>query len=290
MINRALLPGEEACVSPFHDGGNPKPVIEYPEGADELVLRYELTGGFVPLEYLVTEMPITSIYGDGRVFSQGPQIMIYPPPALPPVNLERLTPEGVGMVLQEAQAAGLLEGEQTWDEAAGFVADAGTGVLTINADGETHVVSVYAPGMSDIADMLSDEELDFRRRFDAFVGKLTALGEWLTPDVFTDVEADIPYDRLQIVSQPADVLPAPTDVQPNELDWPLATSLAELGEPHALIEMGRCFVLEGQEFADVMSVMSEATTLTRWNSAGEQYVLYVRPLLPDEEGCQDPLQ
>ena len=27
-----------------------------------------------------------------------------------------------------------------------------------------------------------------------------------------------------------------------------------------------------------------ATTLTRWNSGGEQYVLYVRPLLPDEAG------
>ncbi|CAN5831739.1 hypothetical protein BH23CHL2_BH23CHL2_10900 [soil metagenome] len=290
MINRPLLPGEEGCQSPFDSGEGPQTgdEIEHPTGEDELVLRYDLTGGFVPLEWLVTHMPLASLYGDGRMISEGLQIAIYPPPALPPLVVDKLAAEGVQMILNEADAAGLLQGEQTWDELANFVADAHTGVLTINAGGEMHRVSVYAPGMSDLGDMLSDEEIAFRSQFDAFVGKLTNLQGWLPEHVFEDALDEYPADRLQLISQPADVRPA-EEVTPNEIDWPLDAPLSELGEPFSLLEMARCFVLEGQEFADVMSLMHEATTITRWVSEDEEYILHVRPLLADEEGCQDPL-
>lgn len=291
MINRPLLPGEEGCESPFGDDEDPHTghEIEHPTGADELVLRYELSGGFVPLEWLVTSMPVASLYGDGRMISEGVQIAIYPPPALPALAVDQITEEGIQLILNEADASGLLQGEQTWDELTNFVADAHTGVLTIHAGGETHQVSVYAPGMTDVGDMLSDEEIAFRAQFDAFVGKLTNLQGWLPENVFMDVPDEYPADRLQIVSQPAEVRSA-EDVTPNEIDWPLDTPLSELGEPYSLLEMARCFVLEGQEFADIMSLMHDATTITRWISDGEEYVLYARPLLLDEEGCQDPME
>ena len=294
LINRPLLPGQEGCVNPFTGTDDP-PVAgdySYPEGEDELVVRYELLGGFVPLEWHVTNMPVNSLFGDGRMISQGAQIMIYPPPALPALVAERLTPEGIRMILAEADAAGMLQGEQDWDDLTQFVADAGTGVLTIHANGEMHRVSVYAPGMFDVGDMVSDEEVAFREQFDAFVQKLTDLSSWLPEDVFLDVQDDYPVDRLQIVTQPASVLPAPEDVQPNELDWPLDDQLAAIGEPYAVLEMSRCFILAGDDFATVMSALNDATTITRWTQrvppGGEQFVLYIRPLLPDEEGCQDP--
>ena len=76
-------------------------------------------------------------------------------------SASQVTKQISGVMKQvEEEASGLLDGEQTWDEAAQFVADAHTGVLTIHAGGETHVVSVYAPGMLDIADMVSEEEMD----------------------------------------------------------------------------------------------------------------------------------
>lgn len=294
LINRPLLPGEEPFESQFEpDGGDQTGgEISHPTGEDELVLRYIISGGFVPMEYHVTNMPVASLYGGGRMFTQGAQIMIYPPPALPPLNVEILTPEGIQMILQEADGAGLLQGKQEWTELSQSLTDAGTGYLTIHANGEVHQISVYAPGMGamdDLGDMISPEEVEFRERFEAFVGKLTTLGEWLPEEVFLPVPAEYPADRLQIVSQPADVRNSPDDVQPNELDWPLATPLAETGEPYSTLEMARCFVLEGQDFADVMSLMSEATTITRWISNGEAYILLVRPLLPGEEGCQEPL-
>jgi hypothetical protein len=293
LINRPLLPGEEPYGSPFEPDGDGQTggEIDHPSGDDELVLRYIISGGFVPMEYHVTNMPIAALYGGGRMFTQGVQIMIYPPPALPALNLELLTPEGIQLVLQEADAAGLLQGEQDWTELSNFVTDAGTGFLTINANGELHEIAVYAPGLTgldDMGDMVSPEELEFRERFDAFVGKLSALSEWLPEDVFLPVPAEYPVDRLQIVSQPAGVSTAPEDVQPNELDWPLEAPLAETGEPYSMLEMARCFVLEGDEFAQVMAMMPDATTITRWISGDEAFIFFIRPLLPGEEGCQEP--
>ena len=291
LINRPLLPGDEGCVSPFSEPVDPPASgeISYPLGDDDLVLRYELTGGFVPLEWLVTEMPLQSLYGDGTVISEGTQITIFPPPALPALALDRLTPEGVQMLLAEADASGLLQGNQVWHELNKYIADAGFGVLTINANGETHEVSVYAPGTFDIDDLLTPEELAFRDTFNRFIAKLGDLRGWLPEKVFLDVEEEYPSDRLQIVSQPASVREF-DDAPADEIDWPLEAPLSELGEPFSLLEMARCFVLEGQEFANVMSLLHDATTQTQWISGGEAFILHVRPLLRDEEGCQHPFE
>ncbi len=289
LINRPLLPGEEGCNSPFSDPGDTPASgnISYPDGEDELVLRYELTGGFVPLEWLITHMPALSIYGDGRMFYEGAQITIYPPPALPAIALDKITPEGIQWVLAQADSLGLLQGDQNWDELTQYVADAHTGVLTINANGETHRISVYAPGMSDVGDMVSPEEAAFRAMFDPFAAHLSQPFGWVPEEFFVDVNDDFPVDRLQLVAQPA-TSAANSEGTPNEIDWPLETPLSELGEPYTTLEMARCFVVEGDDFAAVMSLMGQANTLTHWISDGEAYILYVRPLLPDEEGCQHP--
>src|SRR5262245_38353160 len=55
---------------------------------DEVVLRVEYIGGFVAVQTLATRLPFLTVYGDGRVITEGPQILIYPGPALPNV-LER---------------------------------------------------------------------------------------------------------------------------------------------------------------------------------------------------------
>lgn len=291
LITRPLLPGQEGCASPFSEPGTPPASgdYSYPDGEDDLVLRYEMTGGFVPLEWYATRMPTLSVYGDGRVFYEGAQITIFPPPALPAIALDKVTPDGIQWILSQADAIGLLEGEQTWDELAQYVADASTGILTINANGETHRVSVYAPGMSDVGDMVSEEEAAFRALFDPFVAHLSQPFGWVPEEYFVDVEDGFPVDRLQLVAQPATAAASP-EFEPNAIDWPLDTPLAEIGEPYTLLEMARCFVVEGDEFAIVMSLMSDATTLTRWISEGDEYVLYVRPLLPDEEGCRHPFE
>lgn len=290
IINRPLLPGEEGCHNEASDpgAGSGSSEIEHPTAADEVIIRYELTGGFVPIEFYATSMPQIALYGDGMTVTPGFQTAIYPGQALPPLEFSFLSEQGIQTVLVEAQNAGLLEGDQDWHDLANSVTDLHTGILTIQASGETSVILVYGPGMEDVTDVLSEEEIAFREKFDDFTAKLQSLTTWLPEGSFVDHDDEYPLDRLQIISQPAELATVgDPNIDANHVDWPLATPLSELGEP-AFMEESRCFVLEGEGFQQVFPLLQDATTITRWNTAGESYVFYPRPLLPDEEGCVDP--
>lgn len=290
IVNRPLLPGEEGC---HHEPGDPgsgsgSAEIEHSTAADEAIIRYEIVGGFVPMEFHATAMPQVALYGDGMMMTRGAQTAIFPGPALPALEFSYLSEQGIQAILAEAKGAGLLEGDQTWRELANSLTDAGTGVLTINADGETSVIRVYAPGFSDLGDMLSEEEIAFRETFDAFTAKLQSPTTWLPEDAFVDHDDEYPLDRIQIISQPAELAPvSDPNIDPGHMDWPLTTPLSELGDP-AYMEESRCFVIAGEDYAQVMPLLRDATSITRWDSAGASFVLYPRPLLPDEEGCIDP--
>src|SRR3954469_22813419 len=68
--------------------------IGHPTGSDDLVLRMDVSGGFVPAEVTLKNVPGVSIFGDGRMIVTGPVIEIYPGPALPNLQVTRLTEEG----------------------------------------------------------------------------------------------------------------------------------------------------------------------------------------------------
>lgn len=137
----------------FNSGSAAEPTpteepIAYPQGADDVVVRIENTGGFVPQEFLVTHMPVFSLYGDGRAITEGPQIMIYPGPALPNLQMGTLTDEGIQLILEAAAEADLLDGDKHY--MVDGVADAGTTVFTVTANGVTHTVSAYALNITDL--------------------------------------------------------------------------------------------------------------------------------------------
>src|SRR5262245_8903970 len=116
--------------------------ISHPTGADDLVLRVEYQGGFVAPEYLLSSVPFWSLYGDGTLILTGPQIEIYPPPALPPLLRTPITEDGVQAILAAAKDAGLMDGDKDFGQMC--IADAATTVFTTNANGRTSVVSAYA--------------------------------------------------------------------------------------------------------------------------------------------------
>lgn len=269
----------------------PEPVA-YPQGANDVVVRIEHTGGFVPLEFLVTRLPLVSLYGDGRILTEGPQIMIYPGPALPNLQMGTLNEEGIRMILKAAEEAGLLEGDKHYP--LDMIADAATTVFTITAKGETHTVSVYAldatagPDSIGAPDMPA-EELEAREKLAAFQAKMVDYMSWLPETAVAAPQTGYPIERMQIVSQPADLYAIGDDsIEPGEAEWPLETPLAEMGEPFELLEQARCMVLEGNDLDTVLTALQDANQRTRWQSGGEEYSLHIRPILPDEQGCAQP--
>lgn len=285
LFIRPLLPDEHGCSTT--EIPEPGPAgYEHPSGPDELVLRIEIQGGFVPMEWWATNLPVVSLMGDGSLIGQGAQIMIYPPPALPSLTVTGLNEDGIQAILLEADAAGLLDGDRSYDMPA--IADAETTVFTVNANGRTNVVSVYALSLGEDVTDIPEEEREARRKLSRFMTLMTSTSGWLPTATIVTPGQQYEFEQLQIASQPeANAPQQDDDIEPGEAQWPLATPLSELGNPY-FMEMSRCFVVEGSELATLLPMLQQTNTLTRWVSNKDRYLLYLRPLMPDETGCVDP--
>lgn len=257
--------------------------IEHPTGADELVLRIFTGGGFVPVEYNLRALPGISIYGDGRMIVEGPMIEIYPGPALPNLQVTRLTEEAVQAILEAASDAGLLGKDASYDYPC--VADLPTTTFTVVAEGETHTVSAYALGVE--GDMGADTcglpgiDVEARAALADFQTKLGDLRSWLPEGSIGAEEQYVPSEmRLYVQAYRGD--PA---LEQSPVEWPLATPLSSFGDPVPDLADFRCGVVGGDDLATLLPAAQSANQLTPWTSDGETRGLIFRPLLPDEHTC-----
>ncbi len=258
--------------------------ITHPTGANELVLRQEVGGGLVAPGWILSELPTVSIYGDGRIVTQGPQIEIYPGPALPNLRVLRVSEAGLQRILAAAAEAGLMGDDVTYLYP--VIADAPTTTFWVDAGGAQHRTSAYALGLGEDTSVISPEDAAARADLVAFAEKLGDIPAWLGDDV---VSADAPYafDAIRIYAQEAEPVTQDQGIEPTIADWPLATPLSTFGEPfRAGVEPPmRCGVVTGDELATLRPALEAANQLTYWRSGGATYQLILRPLLPDEAGC-----
>lgn len=237
--------------------------------SDQLVLKIENKGGFLPVEVHLSATPSLALFADGTVITPGPQIEIYPPPALPNLRVRKIEPDKVEEVLAAAKEAGLTDGDKKYE--LNTVADASTAVFTVNDGEKVSVVEVYA--------------LDIEGETGAR-GKISRFNR----DVFQIIgdgedEEYIP-DSFQIIVAKAQAQEQPDEIQASHQPWPLAAKPEEIGEPDEAFGGGsRCAVTEGEETNKLMGALRSANTLTQWDFEGVSYRIYPRPLLPGEEGC-----
>jgi hypothetical protein len=105
----------------------------------------EQGGGFVPFEWMVTQAPSFTLYGDGTVVFRPLQdsARFGVTEGLPRFVTGRMTEEGVQALLLYALDTGrLASAKASYEDPR--VADAGTTIFNLNAGGEEKVVSVYA--------------------------------------------------------------------------------------------------------------------------------------------------
>jgi hypothetical protein len=128
-------------------GPTPAPTIagiEHPTGATDIILRFEEGGGFVPIDFLATQAPSFTLYGDGTVVFWDSQAM----PPEPVGNVTRSVPfqtirlgeEGIQALIEQALGPGglgIAAGPYM-----GLGADIPSATFTINADGRQKQVTV----------------------------------------------------------------------------------------------------------------------------------------------------
>jgi hypothetical protein len=250
-----------------------------------------IAGGLVAPGVDQTNVPVVSVYGDGRVLSPGPQIMIHPGPLLPSLQVQVLSPAGMRTLLDAAAAAGLLEPDVTYD--AHGIADAGTTFFTLIADGCTHHVNAYALMESVSTTDLDQKTIDARAKLLKFQNALTDLPTLVGSKDVADGGLFEPAAyrivvREETVATGSSGSPGSSGSFVTTLTWPLGTPLASFGAPLNGTADTRCGVADGADAATLKPLFDKANAETHWSSGSRTYYLQVRPLLPGESGCNEP--
>jgi len=259
------------------ESGDP---VAYSTGASDLVLRIEtLPGG--PLSFPEPETPLFSLYGDGRVVeleAAAPEAS-----AVPRLSSSRVTEDALLEILDAAREAGLLQGLDTGDPR---IPDAGGLAVTLVVDGRRGVTTIIHPGdlTPEEEESLTTDQLSARQTVESFLGAIFDLEGWLG----ADVRREGPYepDRVAVFAVQPEVAVDEEGPDPQVLPWPLG-DLAELGDPVADWPVIRCLVVSGADLDAVLDAAREAHRETRWETGSGPYLVWFRPLLPDEEGCHD---
>jgi hypothetical protein len=271
----ALLLLLSACAQRAGDAGAAPTAPA--EGPGRLVLQVEHVGGFVTPEMLAGRLPLVAVYSDGRVIAQGPQIAIYPAPALPNLLVWQLDEAGVQTVVDRAVAAGVTG---TGDLGSPPVADAPATRFTLVTEEGTYVREVQA--LFELPDDggLTPEQRTTRGELMGLVGVLTSPEG---PFGAAGPESYRPDAVCAVVTEWAPG-PEPELVQP-EVAWP---GPALPGEPLEERLGLSCVVARGAEAAAVLEAAAGANALTPWTAEdGGRWALTLRPLLPHETGCAD---
>jgi hypothetical protein len=254
-------------------GSSASPGATTPQGADTLVVRAESFGGFVPADLTVGTLPSVSVYGDGRVITEGPVPAIAPGPALPNLQVQMITPELVQRLAKDALAAGVRGGA---DFGRPGVADAPSTRITVTTAEGTQSVTVEALGEAQANDpQLTAAQREARAKLSAYVQKVTDLS------TATGMPATSAYapEAVAVLAHP---FTASGDLSSPEIAWP---GPALPGETvNANIGMG-CVILTGAEKDKVLAAARTATAITPWTADGKKWQIRFRPLLPDEKGC-----
>lgn len=255
-------PAADDSLPPVTDG------YEHPVGADEVVIEYAEIGGFTTREFTFQQTPRLLVSGDGRVFSPGAQIEIYPGPLLPAVQVQPVSDQGIQSMLAAADEAGLfrdVEYEQPTN-----IADASTARVTINVNGETFVHEAYALGLA-LPGSSSDESTPERQALADFIAELNDLPTLVGADELGE-QTNFEPSQHGIEALVVDDLAAygTDDIEPTVIDWPADASVR-------LAEASTCTVVSADEVGELLL---EANQLTFFADADVTYQVLAKPILP----------
>jgi hypothetical protein len=246
--------------------------------ADTVAVRVDQTGGFVPTTVMTGRLPLVSVYGDGRVITEGPVPAIYPGPALPNVQQRRITPEDVGLLVRAALDAGV--GSAT-DLGRPSVSDMPSTRFTVTTGDRVERLEVYALEMTEDGPnaVLTEAQRAARTKLRDLTTELR------DPPTAAGPSEPYPVPALAAIAtayperNPPD-LPSP----PAAVAWP---GPALPGEPIGPAADAGCVTVTGDAVRAVLASAEKANAATPWTSGGRTWSLRLRPLLPDESGCAD---
>jgi hypothetical protein len=249
--------------------------VDHPTGPTDVVLRLEEGGGFVPIEFVATQAPTFTLYGDGRVIFQQ-AVGTFPEPG--PDGLIRGNPWRIAQ-LDGGQIEELLTfalgpgglGAARENYGNDMVADASTSTFTIDAGGVTKTVAVYALGME------GEPDAQARKAFQVLADRLRDFdsGGAISSDVYTPSG----YRGVLIERE--------GDANANVVEWPwpdltITDFTVDVNAPGAFQFPNRAMTADEVAALDLGDVAGGVQGLVIDGPDGKRYSFILRPLLPDE--------
>jgi hypothetical protein len=279
LLLAACTAGSAPAGSPGSSGDpstSPPPgAVDHPTGPNDIVLRLEEGGGFVPVEFVATQAPIFTLYGDGRVVFQQAQ-EFFPEPG----------PDGLirGKQWRTAQLdTGQIEELMTFALGPGglgaardnygndMVADASTTTFTIEAGGVRKTVAIYALGMEGAPDAQA------RTTFQKLADRLRDFDEGGT--ISSDVYTPTSYRAVLIEREGG--------AGPNVAAWPWPDLTLDDFEqnpngPGAVQFPNRVLTADEVAALELGDVSGGVQGGVLAGPDGKNYSFILRPLLPEE--------
>lgn len=281
LLILTVLAGACADASPDGSTDPSGDGIAHATEPNALLLRWGYEGGFTPPEYQLTNLPSFSLYGNGMIVRPGPQIEIYPGPALPALETVQVDEAGIQAILDAAFEADLDSANDMTDLGSVGVADAPETVFSLRAGDVDRTVRVYALGeLGGQPPGMADDEYAARQALLELVDDLGSLESWL-PDGSIEGGGEYqPTGARVFVSR----YRGQADLPQPPIEWPLETPLQDIGDD---MGMGfRCVIVTGADWTDrLLPVARQANQLTPWTSVDSRFHVSFRPLLPDESAC-----
>ena len=262
--------------------------------SEEVVLQIQSGGDFfVALVARGAEVPLWTLYRDGRVVTARAGGGRADLPAVPVLLERRLTKAGMDAVLLAARRAELRGPDREYVYAE--PTDMPTTTFMLATNGEPHVTAAYGLGELDEAPTLDasvpSAHRKPRRKLLHLQWKLLDLERWVPAD---SISGPRPYEyrTLAVYVQPAEYwFPgrrALEEARESERTWPLREALSDFGDPVDGMPTIRCGSVARRDLERVVVAAKEAEPFAAWESGGAAYVLAFRPLLPGEEPCGHP--
>jgi len=259
--------GETSTGGPASTEPAPVGQIEYPAGADDVVIEIASEGGLAGPQAVSTP-PQLVVIGDGRLVQPGPTIMQYPGALLPNLQERSISADGIQQLLGLADEHGLLADVDY--ERPDNVMDAPDTVVTISAGGRTYEHRAYALGVG--AGDQGEETDPARANLQAFVEAATGFASSQDPSL--GPEQPYQAEAYLIRAVPDEPAPTPDGPEPRVVDWPADASVR-------LADAAECAEVPAGEVGDVLGSADE---LTRFVDAGVTYAVTAQPVLPGN-GC-----
>jgi hypothetical protein len=251
--------------------------IDHPTGATDIVLRIAQGGGFVSPDFLATQAPDFTLYGDGRVVFQQ-KVEPFPEPGPDgithnrPWRIAQLDEDQIQELLAFALGPGAL-GTARESYVADGIADAPDTTFTVNAGGVTKVVVVNALGF----DNPTGPDQVARAAFKSVAARLQDFDRGGT--IGSDVYVPAQYRGLL---SPRDPDPS---MKPVKWPWPgiKPTDFAAPPDGGGFAMLRRAMSPDEVAALGLGDVSGGIQGLDLSGPDGKFYGLVLRPLLPDEK-------